>query len=213
MPHKDKRIKIELSNDVELKEQEINIINLKNKKNKTTVEIKELQKLRRRKVYLKQKNTLEYKIINARRVKEWRIKNDKKYKEWRKQRNKTNPRVYEVRNKYRNERKKNDINFKILGNLRNRLWFSFKRGLVKKNIKTLDLIGTSIENLILHLEKSFKPGMTRENYGEWHIDHIKPISKFDLNDENEQKKCFHYTNLQPLWASENIKKSDKYVDK
>lgn len=55
--------------------------------------------------------------------------------------------------------------------------------------------------------------MTRENYGEWHIDHIKPISKFDLNDENEQKKCFHYTNLQPLWASENIKKSDKYVDK
>ena len=67
-----------------------------------------------------------------------------------------------------------------------------------------------MSNLIIHLEKQFKPGMTLDNYGEWHIDHIKPITKFDLKNENELRKCFHYKNLQPLWAIENIKKGDKY---
>ena len=54
--------------------------------------------------------------------------------------------------------------------------------------------------------------MTWENYGleTWHLDHIKPVSKFNLLDVDEQKKCFHYTNLQPLWAKDNIKKSNKF---
>jgi len=52
--------------------------------------------------------------------------------------------------------------------------------------------------------------MTWENHGEWHIDHIKPCSLFNLLNEDEQKKCFHYTNLQPLWASENLSKGCKY---
>lgn len=51
--------------------------------------------------------------------------------------------------------------------------------------------------------------MTWENYGEWHIDHIKPCASFDLNDPEQQKLCFHYTNLQPMWAKENQKKADK----
>ena len=51
--------------------------------------------------------------------------------------------------------------------------------------------------------------MNWENYGKWHIDHIKPISKFDMTDQEEQKKCFHWSNLQPLWAEENISKGDK----
>ena len=54
--------------------------------------------------------------------------------------------------------------------------------------------------------------MTWENHGEWHIDHIKPCASFNLLNEDEQKKCFHYTNLQPLWASENLSKGCKYVD-
>ena len=62
------------------------------------------------------------------------------------------------------------------------------------------------------LEAKFKEGMTWENHGEWHIDHIKPCVSFNLLDENEQKKCFHYTNLQPLWASENLSKGCKYID-
>ena len=67
----------------------------------------------------------------------------------------------------------------------------------------------SIENLWIHLEKSFKPGMTRENYGKWHIDHIRPCSSFDLSKPEEQSICFHYSNLMPLWAEENLKKGSK----
>lgn len=181
------------------------------------------KKIARRKAYLKVKNDPEYKKKNAKIQKEWRKKNDKKYKAWRKNIRETNPRYQELKNIWRRteaaklkkniqrkNRKKSDIGFKILENARSRLYTSFKRAIVKKDIKTMDLIGTSMSNLIRHLEKQFKPGMTLQNYGEWHIDHIKPIVKFDLKNENELRKCFHYKNLQPLWAIENMKKGDKY---
>ena len=61
-----------------------------------------------------------------------------------------------------------------------------------------------------YLEGKFTEGMTWENHGKWHIDHIKPCCSFNLEDEEEQKKCFHYTNLQPLWATDNLVKSGKY---
>ena len=60
-----------------------------------------------------------------------------------------------------------------------------------------------------HLQNQFKPGMTRDNYGLWHVDHIIPCASFDLTKLSEQEKCFHYTNLQPLWAIDNIKKGAK----
>jgi hypothetical protein len=83
-------------------------------------------------------------------------------------------------------------------------------GGIKGNFKqstTIELLGCSIEKLKQHLESKFKPGMSWSNYGKWHIDHIKPCARFDLSKPNEQKKCFHYTNLQPLWAEENLKKN------
>jgi hypothetical protein len=61
------------------------------------------------------------------------------------------------------------------------------------------------------LEKQFTKGMNWKNYGKWHIDHIKPCASFDLSLEHEQKLCFHFTNLQPLWAKDNIRKSDKII--
>ena len=71
-------------------------------------------------------------------------------------------------------------------------------------------VGCTSEKLRKHLEEQFENGMTWENIGKWHIDHIKPCAKFDLNLEEEKHKCFHYTNLQPLWAVDNLKKSDTY---
>ena len=66
-----------------------------------------------------------------------------------------------------------------------------------------------LEFLWQYLEKQFKPGMTRENHGKWHVDHIRPCASFDLIDPQQQRDCFHYSNLQPLWASENISKGVK----
>ncbi|GAI33061.1 unnamed protein product, partial [marine sediment metagenome] len=58
-----------------------------------------------------------------------------------------------------------------------------------------------------HLEKRFVKGMSWKNYGKWHIDHIKPCATFNLSEKKEQRKCFHYSNLQPLWAKENLSKN------
>lgn len=82
----------------------------------------------------------------------------------------------------------------------------------KKLDTTMNLIGCDIYKLKEHLEKQFILGMTWENYGQkgWHIDHIKPCCKFNLLLEEEQRRCFHYTNLQPLWATDNHKKGGKY---
>ncbi len=79
----------------------------------------------------------------------------------------------------------------------------------KKNI-TYELLGCSKEEFINYFKSKFTKGMTWEKVGpEIHIDHIIPICKFDLTKEEEQKKCFHYTNLQPLWAIDNLKKGGK----
>ena len=74
----------------------------------------------------------------------------------------------------------------------------------------MELTGCSKNDLLKHLESKFTEGMTFENYGEWHIDHIRPCASFNLEDPEEQKKCFHWTNLQPLWALDNIRKGDKW---
>ncbi len=76
-----------------------------------------------------------------------------------------------------------------------------------KSEATAKLIGCSWQHLRKWLEFWMQPGMTWENYGEWHVDHKKPCAKFDLIDPEQQRQCFHYTNLQPLWAEENLRKS------
>lgn len=81
----------------------------------------------------------------------------------------------------------------------------------KKFDVTFELLGCSIDDFLQHLESQFTEGMSWGNQGEWHIDHIKPCSSFDLSKEDEQRKCFHYTNLQPLWAIDNIKKGSKII--
>jgi hypothetical protein len=111
-------------------------------------------------------------------------------------------------NKYIRDRLKTDINFKLRKTIRARIRLALKND--KKRSKTLKLLG--VNNIITakkHLEKLFKPRMTWKNHGKWHIDHIIPCSSFDLTKASEQRECFHYTNLQPLWASENLAKGSK----
>jgi hypothetical protein len=105
-------------------------------------------------------------------------------------------------------RKKNDPAFK----LRSRLGSALKNQNAIKSNKTMELVGCTIPFLRGYLEAKFKDDMTWENHGEWHIDHIKPCASFNLLDDEEQKKCFHYKNLQPLWADENLSKGNKYIN-
>jgi len=118
---------------------------------------------------------------------------------------------YRVRyNKWRNSRYKNDVNFKLQKALRDRFYHAIASNV--KSQHTMELLGCSTEQLKVHIESQFKDGMSWDNWSikGWHIDHIRPCSSFDLSDPAQQKECFHYSNLQPLWAIENLKKSDSW---
>jgi hypothetical protein len=109
---------------------------------------------------------------------------------------------------YYRKRRQTDPLFRLQGNLRHRIWNALKRKL--KSATTFQLVGCTIDFLKQHLESQFKPGMSWENQGQWHIDHIRPCASFNLLDPIQQQQCFHYSNLQPLWAEENLSKSDTY---
>ena len=115
------------------------------------------------------------------------------------------------RNKLRKERYSTDINFKIRINLRNRI-----NAVLKGNYKsrsTMELLGCTIQEFKKHLQAQFTRGMNWENCGldGWEIDHKQPCASFDLSDPKQQKSCFNYMNLQPLWAEENRSKADKIL--
>lgn len=109
-------------------------------------------------------------------------------------------------NHYR--RMKEHVGYLLLQRCRCRLYKAIKQN--NKSKSTLELLGCSTDFLKYHLELQFKEGMSWDNYGEWEIDHIKPCSLFDFSNEEHQKECFHYSNLQPLWKKENQSKSSKY---
>lgn len=106
----------------------------------------------------------------------------------------------------------NNVQYKLGQLLRYRLWISLKEQNSDNINSAKELLGCSKEELIEHLESQFSEGMTWENWSlnGWHIDHIRPVSSFDLSDPAQAKECFHYSNLQPLWAIDNLKKSDSW---
>ncbi len=116
-------------------------------------------------------------------------------------------------NKRRRERYCTDINYKIKTNLRSRLSLALKAVKAEKTSRTMKLLGCNIEFFKTHIENQVVEGMTWENHGfgrdNWHLDHIKACSNFNLTNPEEQKICFHYTNLQPLWQFDNLSKSNK----
>ncbi len=112
------------------------------------------------------------------------------------------------RNRYK-IRAKTDIQYKIKKNLRTRIYLALSG--INKSGSMSEFLGIDIDGFKIYLECMFYEGMTWGNYGEWHIDHKIPCSFYDLSDVDNQKKCFHYTNLQPLWAKDNLSKGDKIV--
>jgi hypothetical protein len=112
------------------------------------------------------------------------------------------------RNRY-HTKQKHDPRWKAEHNLRVRLnKFLFGH----KSITLREMLGCSKETLIAYLEKNFKRGMTWKNYGTaWHIDHIQPCAAFDLTDPDQQRKCFHLSNLRPEWARDNKSRGRRIV--
>jgi hypothetical protein len=101
--------------------------------------------------------------------------------------------------------------FRLSGLLRNRIYCSTFRYGRSKLTKSSILLGCSAQEYKRHIESLFLPGMSWANYSKWHIDHIKPISSFDLTTLEGQKAAFHYTNTQPLWAVDNLRKGSKVL--
>ena len=161
---------------------------------KNREKIKEKRKEYHEQYYLNNKE------IKIKLAKQWRLNNKEYAKQWRLN-NKEKTREYE-KNKM-----KTDPIFKFIKYQRSRISYALKGK--RKSKSTIKLLGCSAEECWKHLEQQFTLGMTRDNYGLWHIDHILPCAYFDLSDPKQQEKCFHYTNLQPLWAIDNIKKGAK----
>ena len=142
------------------------------------------------------------------RVNTYRLANLEHIKEQKSQWKKAN-RAQE--NRKRRERRAKDPVYRLSLVLRCRI-SNVLRGKGKKAEKSITLLGCSVAWLLAHLEKQFTPGMSWDNYGSgWHIDHIRPCASFDLSATDQQKQCFHYTNLQPLWAKDNLSKGAKYA--
>jgi hypothetical protein len=141
------------------------------------------------------KRTEEQKLESKKRIaayqKEWNIKNR------------------ELLNEKNRNKRRNDPSFRIRCNMRKRLSFLLRQSIAEKKVKTMSALGCSMDDFMVHLEKSFYGGMSFENYGEWHIDHITPCKQFDFTDPDQVKICFHYSNLQPLWGIDNRRKSGK----
>lgn len=114
---------------------------------------------------------------------------------------------------YENKRLKEDPIFRLLKNMRNGMW-SVLSGRTKSS-HTMEYVGMSPDELMNHLENKFTEGMTRDNYGEWHVDHIRPLASFDFTGPDIEEQlhiAWSHTNLQPLWALDNIRKGARYEE-
>ena len=172
-----------------------------------------------RKYHIKNKDVI------RKRAKEWNLNNKehvsylgkKHYKE-NKEKYLLNVKEYYEKNKvkikiytreYAKERRKTDSLFKLKCSLRSRTSGAFKSKCYRKDSMTGKMLGVSWEVCKAHIERQFIKGMSWDNHGEWHIDHIIPLAS--AKTEEELKKLCHYSNLQPLWAFDNLSKSDKIM--
>lgn len=114
---------------------------------------------------------------------------------------------------YRKEQRRTNPHYRIAGNLRTYIYQRIGGKVNNGRSRFRDIVGCTIEELKAHLEAHFQPGMTWENYGmldgTWSIDHTRPCASFDLSKEDQQKECFNFNNLKPMWWRLNLMKSDR----
>lgn len=139
--------------------------------------------------------------------KQYRQENIERIRQYRKE---NSERRREYSRKYQKERSNSDPLFKMINYLRNRVGSYCRAIKVNKSTRTKQMIGVDLTSFKSYMESKFQEGMTWGNYGQWHVDHIKPLSL--ATTEQEIIELNHYTNLQPLWADENLKKSNKYEE-
>ena len=175
---------------------------------KNSVEILKKQNIHRSQPEIRLKNRAQEKIRLA--IPEKRKHRNKTARIWRHNNKEHHNNTY---NSWSKEKYNNDPNYKLTKILRTRLTSALKGE--QKAATTMELIGCTTEELWLHIESLFETGMTRENNGNgagfWHLDHVKACANFDLSDPKQQRVCFHYTNLQPLWYEDNLKKGTKHL--
>lgn len=117
--------------------------------------------------------------------------------------------VRKTSNRRCSERRIADPVFDLVCRVRGRICEVIRKSLARKQSRTIALLGCTGDELKSWIESKFTAGMSWGNRQEWHVDHIIPLAKFDLSDPDQQASAFHYTNLQPLWAKDNLRKSDK----
>ena len=154
----------------------------------------------------------EYRKANAESMaeksKEYRKANAESIAEYKKEYYKANAAsIIEYKKEYQKTKRKINPMYKFRCDVRSLTSAAFKRRKLKKGSKTQALLGCTFEELAQHLEKQFQEGMTLANHGEWHIDHIIPLAS--AKTKKQVEKLCHYTNLQPLWAVDNMKKGAK----
>lgn len=140
-------------------------------------------------------------------VARWRERNRERFEAYQAEYKAQNP-TYLV--DYARKRRKADPAFALVGKLRTLYRLALKNGNGSKAGSVTGLLGCSIAEFKVHLELMFQNGMTWENRGQWHIDHIVPCAAFDHADPAQVAKCWHFTNFQPLWATENLKKNSRH---
>lgn len=181
------------------------------------MQTKEEKRIYDKKRYETNKNNPEFVKKKKESNKKYYKNNPEKIKAYQEQ-NKEKRKVYmigyqkqnkEKTNKLRSERRKTDPNFKIITSLRSQQNRAIKRN--QKTGSTIDYLGCSIEYFKKYIEDQFVEGMSWDNWSMdgFHLDHQIPLSIVDLNDESDLRHVLHYTNLQPMFASENIRKSNK----
>jgi len=149
----------------------------------------------------------ESKVHSAKARKKWADTNPEKWKKvstdgtkkWRE----NNPEAYRISIRKSGQKRQADPYFRLCHNLRSRTLLAIKAGRGVKESRTQELLGAPFDVVREHLVCQFKYGMTLENHGEWEVHHIRPCHTFDLTDPVQQKECFNYKNLQPLWKEEH----------